>query len=53
MPTSVNGITYWVLRAVIEGAGAESSGYSLMDLFDDRSIKVTGFRKQAIYAWRT
>ncbi|MDC0935830.1 metallophosphoesterase [Pirellulales bacterium] len=49
----VGGIHYCVLRAVIEGAGAENSGYSLMDLFEDGSIKITGFRKQATYAWRT
>jgi len=46
------GIPYCVLRAVVEGAGEKRSGYALMDIFADRSIKITGFRQQASYDWR-
>jgi alkaline phosphatase len=49
----VDDIHYCVLRAVVEGPGAENSGYATMDLFADTSIRLTGFRKQASYTpWR-
>jgi len=47
----ISGIHYTTLVAMVEGAGPESSGYSLVDVHDDETIRVTGFRKQANYDW--
>lgn len=47
----INGIHYCTLVAMVEGTGAENSGYSLMTLFSDRTIIVKGFRKQENYRW--
>lgn len=49
----INGIHYCTLVAMIEGAGAENNGYSLLDVFDGGTMQLTGFRKQANYEWRT
>ena len=47
----INGIHYCVHRAMIEGSGKENNGYSIMDLFADGTIRITGFRKQEKYNW--
>ncbi len=48
----ITGIHYTTLVAMVEGAGPENNGYSLMDLREDGTIRVTGFRKQANYKWK-
>ena len=48
----IAGIHYCTLVAMIEGAGAENSGYSMLDVSPDGAITVTGFRKQKNYAWK-
>jgi len=49
----VDDIHYCVLRAVVEGPGAENGSYATMGLFADTSIRLTGFRQQESYAaWR-
>ncbi len=47
----VAGIHYCTLVAMVEGSGAASNGYSTLDVLDDGSLKVDGFRKQDDYAW--
>jgi len=47
----IAGIHYCTLVAMVEGAGAENSGYSTVDLQADGTITVTGFRKQKGYEW--
>ena len=47
----IAGIHYCTLVAMVEGSGAESSGYSLMKLSPDGTISVDGFRKQADHSW--
>ncbi len=47
----IKGIHYCVLRAVVEGAGLASSGYALLDLFADGSLRIQGFREQQSHAW--
>jgi alkaline phosphatase len=47
----IAGIHYCVLAAMIEGSGAENNGYSIMDIFEGGSIRITGFRKQKNRAW--
>jgi hypothetical protein len=48
----IGGIHYCTLRAMVEGSGAENSGYSLMDIGSDGTIRLTGFRKQKAYDWK-
>lgn len=47
----IGGIHYCTLVAMVEGTGPESSGYSLLDWYDDGSLRISGFRKQAEYRW--
>jgi alkaline phosphatase len=48
----INGIHYCTLVAMVEGAGAENNAFSVMDVFDGGTIRLTGFRKQANYEWK-
>jgi len=48
----IAGIHYCTLVAMIEGSGADNSGYSIMDVDSRGTIRVTGFRQQANYAWK-
>jgi alkaline phosphatase len=47
----IAGVHYVTLVAMIEGSGAESNGYATVDLDEDGSIRVHGFRKQQTYSW--
>jgi len=47
----IDGIHYCTLVAMIEGAGAESNGYSVLTLQRDGGLHLRGFRKQHPYAW--
>ena len=47
----IGGIHYCTLVAMVEGSGAESNGYSLMNLAEDGTIQISGFRKQSDYTW--
>ena len=48
----IGGIHYCTLVAMVEGPGAENSGYSIMEIAADGVIRLTGFRKQIAYDWR-
>jgi alkaline phosphatase len=48
----IGGIHYCTLRAMVEGSGAENSGYSVMDTSPDGSIRLTGFRLQKAHEWK-
>lgn len=48
----IGGIHYCTLKAMVEGSGAENNGYSLMEIDQDGTIRLTGFRKQKGYDWR-
>lgn len=48
----LGGIHYCTLVAMVEGTGPDNNGYSLMDVFDNGTIKLTGFRKQNNYEWK-
>jgi hypothetical protein len=47
----IAGIHYCTLVAMVEGDGAEQSGYSLLDLYADGSLRLEGFRRQSDYRW--
>lgn len=49
---AIRGIHYATLVAMVEGAAPENNGYSLLDVMQDGSILLTGFRKQAKYEWK-
>ncbi len=49
---SIRGIHYATLVAMVEGAAPENNGYSLLDVLQDGSLILTGFRKQAKYEWK-
>lgn len=40
----IEGIHYYTLKAVVEGSGEENNAYATVDVFDDHSIVVTGYR---------
>jgi 3',5'-cyclic AMP phosphodiesterase CpdA len=48
----INGIHYCTLVAMVEGSGTENNGFSLMDIFEGGTIRLTGFRKQSTYDWK-
>jgi alkaline phosphatase len=47
----IAGIHYTTLVAMVEGPAPETSGYSLLDVLGDGTLRLTGFRKQANYRW--
>ncbi|HSG72751.1 MAG TPA: alkaline phosphatase [Planctomycetaceae bacterium] len=49
--SEINGIHYCTLVAMVEGAGSENNGYSLMEIAGNGTIKLSGFRKQSDYDW--
>jgi predicted phosphodiesterase len=48
----IGGIHYCTLVAMVEGSGAENNGYSVMEITEDGTIWLTGFRKQKEYDWK-
>jgi alkaline phosphatase len=48
----VGGIHYCTMRAVVEGSGIESNGYSIVSLYQDGRAAVEGFRAQKNYSMR-
>jgi alkaline phosphatase len=48
----IAGIHYCTLVGMIEGAGAENNGYSMMEVQPAGTITLTGFRKQKGYEWK-
>jgi predicted phosphodiesterase len=42
----IAGIHYTTLVAMVEGSGAENSGYTMLDIMPDSSLRLKGFRKQ-------
>jgi len=42
----IAGIHYTSLVAMVEGSGAENSGYTMLDVLADGSLRLNGFRKQ-------
>ena len=47
----IGGIHYCTLVAMVEGSGAENSGYSVLDIKPDGSLILTGFRRQQSRTW--
>ena len=49
--SDIAGIHYCTMVAMVEGSGLTNNGYSTMDLLDDGTIVLNGFRKQKDYRW--
>lgn len=47
----IGGIHYCTLVAMIEGSGLENSGYSMLHLHADGTLRLNGFRNQADRQW--
>ena len=47
----IAGIHYCTMVAMIEGSGAENSGYSTVTIQPTGTIRITGFRRQKSYDW--
>ncbi|KAA5545599.1 alkaline phosphatase [Roseiconus nitratireducens] len=47
----INNIHYCTLAAMVEGSGAESNGYSVLEIDSRGTIRLTGFRRQESYRW--
>ncbi|MBI5397366.1 MAG: metallophosphoesterase [Verrucomicrobia bacterium] len=43
----IAGIHYCTLFAMVEGSGSQNSAYGLLDVMEDGSLRLNGFRKQA------
>lgn len=48
----IYGIHYATLVAMVEGAAPDNNGFSTLDVLNDGTIRLTGFRKQASYTWK-
>ena len=42
----IEGIHYTTLVAMVEGSGLESSGYSMLEIMPDSSLRLKGYRRQ-------
>jgi predicted phosphodiesterase len=42
----IAGIHYTTLVAMVEGSGPENSGYAMLDIHADGSLRLEGFRRQ-------
>ncbi len=47
----IEGIHYCTLVAMVEGSGRESSGYTMMEIDQEGTIRVNGYRRQETYRW--
>ena len=43
----IEGIHYYTLKAMVEGAGEENNSYAIVDVYDEQTIAVTGYRRAA------
>lgn len=48
----IGGIHYCTFVAMVEGSGVENNGYARVDLHEDGTIHIAGFRKQQNHDWK-
>ena len=41
----IEGIHYYTLKGMVEGSGVKNNSYAIVEVYDDNSIVVTGYRK--------
>ncbi|WP_417385293.1 metallophosphoesterase family protein [Gimesia sp.] len=49
--SEIKGIHYCTMVAMVEGSGLKNNGYSILDVYEDGSLVLNGFRKQQDYHW--
>jgi len=49
--SEIKGIHYCTMVAMVEGSGVDNNGYSTLDVYEDGSLVLNGFRKQKDYHW--
>jgi len=47
----IAGIHYCTIAAMVEGSGEQQNAFATVDVFEDNSIRVTGYDKQESYRW--
>jgi predicted phosphodiesterase len=47
----IKGIHYCTLVAMVEGSGAANNGYSVLTVFPDGTLELSGFRQQKSHRW--
>ncbi|MBL4886244.1 MAG: metallophosphoesterase [Planctomycetaceae bacterium] len=48
----INGIHYCTMVAMVEGSGDANNAFSIMEIANNGTIKIEGFKKQADYLWK-
>ena len=43
--SQIKGIHYYTLKAMVNGSGNQNNSYAIVEVFDDGSISITGYRK--------
>jgi len=43
--SQIKGIHYYTLKAMVDGSGSQNNSYAIVQVFDDGSITITGYRK--------
>jgi predicted phosphodiesterase len=43
--SQIKGIHYYTLKAMVDGSGSRNNSYAIVEVFDDGSISITGYRK--------
>lgn len=43
--SQIQGIHYYTIKAMVEGAGEQNNSYAIVDIHPDHSLTVTGYRK--------
>jgi predicted phosphodiesterase len=41
----INNIHYYTLKAMVEGSGQENNAYAIVEIFDDMTVTISGYRK--------
>jgi len=41
----IEGVHYYTLKGLVEGSGVENNSYAIVEVYEDNSILVTGYRK--------
>ncbi len=49
--TEIEQIPYCTLAAMIEGGGEENNGYSILEILENETLRLQGFRRQTSYNW--
>lgn len=43
--SEINNIHYYTLKAMVEGSGEENNAYAIVEIFDDLTVAISGYRK--------